>query len=160
MKKFLLLLIAWIFLISCTSEKSSTDIVNPDAEFLYFYWATCPHCQELNRMLEEGDYLSKISLEKREVYYNDVNRDSFLEVTQKLGLSEKDTWVPFVLEKSTGKFVTGVTPAFELLTSKLWEDENNNDIVDITETKEEMESDEVVIDESEEEVILPISIDE
>jgi len=134
MKKLLSLVIAWLFLISCAWEQASTDIINPDADFLYFYWATCPHCQELNKMLDDGDYLSKISVEKREVYYNDVNRDSFLEVSKKLGLSEKDTGVPFVLDKATGKHVTGVTDAFELLTSKIWNTDTQLEAEITTET--------------------------
>lgn len=143
MKKLLLLALTTLLLISCGgSQQASTDIINPDADFLYFYGATCPHCQELNKMLDDWDYLSKISVEKREVYYNDVNRDSFLAVTKKLGLSERDTGVPFVLDKATGKHVTGVTDAFELLISKIWEAELEAEIT--TETDNTSSTDEVI----------------
>jgi len=42
-------------------------------------------------MLEDGDYLSKIEIEKREVYYNDVNRELFLEVIKKYEISERES---------------------------------------------------------------------
>jgi len=121
MKKILLFLIAWVFLVSCTSTPSNqtTDIINPEADYLYFYGATCPHCQELNKQLEDWDYLSKISVEKREVYFNTVNQESFADIGDKLGLTDRERSVPFVLEKSTGTYVTGVTDAFNLLTSKV-----------------------------------------
>lgn len=121
MKKILLLITTALFLVSCgAAQQTSTDIINPDAEFLYFYGATCPHCQDLNAMLAEWDLISQISVEKREVYYNEVNQESFLAVGEKLGLPERERGtVPFVLNKVTGEHVTGVTGAFEMLTSNL-----------------------------------------
>jgi len=131
MKKILLFLAAWLLLVSCNqidTTTSSTDIINPDARYLYFYGATCPHCQELNRQLEEGDYISKISVEKREIYFNTVNQQSFSDVWDKLGLSDRDRSVPFVLDKTTGEYVTGVTDAFAMLTSNIIS--NDSDSVD------------------------------
>ena len=119
MKKILLLVFSIFMLVSCGWQSSNTDIINPDADFLYFYWATCPHCQELNTMLEDGDYLSKIEIEKREVYYNDVNRELFLEVIKKYEISERESWVPFVLNKKTWKYVTGSKEGFDMLTSEI-----------------------------------------
>lgn len=107
------------FLISSCGSSSSVDIINPDAEFRYFYGATCPHCQELNEAVKSEDLFSKISVEKREVYYNVANRDAFLALTKELGLSEKDTGVPFVYDKISGKHAVGVGPALELFKSRL-----------------------------------------
>lgn len=123
MKKVILWLIAWVALLGLAScapvKQDSGDIINPEADYVYFYGSTCPHCQELNKKLEEEDIYSKVALEKREVYYNSVNRDSFLAVQKKLGLDSENTGVPFVLEKATGEYATGVGPAFNLLTKNL-----------------------------------------
>ena len=70
-------------------------------------------------MLDEWDYWSKIQVEKKEVYYNDVNRESFLEVIKKYEIPERESWVPFVLDKETWKYVTGSKEAFEMLTRKI-----------------------------------------
>lgn len=105
-------------LVSCGNQ-NSTDIINPDAEFQYFFGATCPHCQELNEAVKNEDLFSKISVEKREVYYNTQNRDIFLALTKELGLSEKDTGVPFVYDTISGKHAVGVGPALELFKSRL-----------------------------------------
>lgn len=118
MKKILLSLLASsFFLISCGG--SSTDIINPEAEFRYFYGATCPHCQDLNALVEKEDLFSQIAVEKKEVYYNTANRDDFLALTKELGLSEKDTGVPFVYDTISGKHAVGVGPALELFKSRL-----------------------------------------
>ncbi len=119
MKKILAIL--WLtafFLVSC-SGTNSADIINPDSDFLYFYWATCPHCQELNRMVEEEDLFSKVSVEKREVFFNNENRELFLATTNALGLNESEVGVPFVLNRKTWEYAIGTQPAYNLF-SDTW----------------------------------------
>ena len=43
----------------------------------------------------------------------------FLALTKELGLSEKDTGVPFVYDTVSGKHAVGVGPALELFKSRL-----------------------------------------
>lgn len=120
MKKIIvwLLILTALILSSCGSS-SSVDIINPDAEYQYFFGATCPHCQELNEAVKSEDLFSKIAVEKKEVYYNDANRDAFLALTKELGLTKKETGVPFVYDKISGKHAVGVGPALELFKSRL-----------------------------------------
>lgn len=136
MKKILFSLLSLsFFLFSCGSSGSSVDIINPDAEYQYFYGATCPHCQELNGFVQDEDLFSKISVEKKEVYFNDANRDEFLALTKKLGLSEKETGVPFVYDKISGKHAVGAEPALNLFKSRL----ENNTITGSGETQKSIE---------------------
>lgn len=118
MKKLLLILLAPLFILaSCGGSAGPVDIINPDAEYLYFFGATCPHCQELNRIAEERDLYSQIPVEKREVYQNQENRDIFLALIEEL---EPDSdGVPFVYDRVTGQVAVGVKPALELMTSRL-----------------------------------------
>jgi len=118
MKKIIFTLIASAFiLVSCGGPKEPLDIINPDAEFRYFFGATCPHCQELNRIAGENDIYSRISIEKREVYGNDENRQLFLELIEEL--DAESSGVPFVYDTVTGKYAVWVRPALELMTSRL-----------------------------------------
>lgn len=117
MKKIIISIFMTLFLLSCGG--GSADIINPDAEYLYFYGATCPHCQELNRKIKEADILDKLSLEKREVYYNSENNKLFLQTAKDLEIEEGSIWVPFVLEKATWEYVIWVDWAFEMLSSSL-----------------------------------------
>jgi len=117
MKKILLLIISAVVLASC--GWTNKDIINPDADYVYFYGATCPHCIELNKQLDEAWILEELSVEKREVWYNNDNQAVFQAVVDEIGLEESRVWVPFVYEKSTGKHVTGTEPAFKMLSDSL-----------------------------------------
>ncbi len=125
MKKILFgLLLMLIFLTSCgNSQSNKADIINPDADFLYFYGWSCPHCQELNKEMKEANIYDQLAIEKREVYANDANRDLFRQTAESLGLSESDMWVPFVVNKNTQEYVVGVQPAMEM-----FEDAINNPV--------------------------------
>jgi len=114
MKKIFLGILAVIFLSSCWG--GSKDIINPDARYQYFYGATCPHCQELNKKLDAAGGVEQYSVEKREVYFNSDNNILFLQTAKDTGIDESRIGVPFVLDKETGSYAIGVDPAFNLLT--------------------------------------------
>lgn len=123
MKKILLFLALTLWLMSCGTVGNNTDIINPDAEYLYFFWATCPHCQELNKQVKEQDIFSQITVEKREVYFNDANRELFQAKVKELGLDEWGTGVPFVYDTVSGEHAVGVDPAMALFKSRLNQEE-------------------------------------
>ena len=101
----------WLFaLSSCSLTPASDDIINPDADYVYFFWKTCPHCQELNAWMKEEGTLDKHKIEKREVYFSPDNQNAFQAVIQALWLEEGTTWVPFLLRKSDSTHYIGVDP--------------------------------------------------
>lgn len=112
MKKILITCFTMLFLASCGSNNS--DVINPEAELLYFYGATCPHCQDLNRKIKESGGIEQFSVEKREVYYNPENNKIFLDTAKELKIEEGKVWVPFVYNKTTWKYAIGTEPAFEI----------------------------------------------
>lgn len=118
MKKILLILSICVFLVSC-GQSNSTDIINPDADFLYFFWATCPHCQELNNIIKDEDLFSKITVEKREVYFNQDNQKIFTDTIQKIGLNPDETGVPFVYDRVSETHAVWVDPALDLFKIRL-----------------------------------------
>lgn len=149
MKKILLILTASLFLLVSCGQKTAVDIINPDAEYRYFFGVTCPHCQELNRIAESKDLYSKISVEKREVYHNTENQAMFLALIEELDV--EGSGVPFVYDTVTGEVAVGVQPALKLMTSRLGQ---------VTETavEEVIENSEETIEKEEEEkeeLILP-----
>lgn len=117
MKKILSLLVLTLFVLVSCGQRAPVDIINPEAEYLYFFGATCPHCQELNRIAEERDLYSQISIEKREVYNNIENRDIFLALIEEI--EPESDGVPFVYDRVTGEVAVGVRPALEMMTSRL-----------------------------------------
>jgi len=119
MKKILSILVVSLFLLTSCGDRPPLDIINPDAEYLYFYGITCPHCQELNAIAEERDLYSQISIEKREVYNNAENRDMFLELIKEI--QPDSDGVPFVYDRVTWEVAVGVRPALEMMTARLWQ---------------------------------------
>ena len=117
MKKILLLIVAAVVLASCGGTQK--DIINPDADYVYFYGATCPHCIELNKQIEEAGILEELSVEKREVWFNNENQAVFQSVADELWLDDSKVWVPFVYEKATWEHVVGTDQAFEMLSGSL-----------------------------------------
>jgi hypothetical protein len=151
MKKILFTLIASLFILaSCGAERLPVDIINPDAEYLYFFGGTCPHCQELNRIANDNDLYSKISIEKREVYANTENQAMFLELIDELGV--EGSGVPFVYDKVTGEVAVGVKPALELMTSRLGQ-EPVDTITDETHSSDTMMDDTMMEEETEEDEV-------
>ena len=119
MKKFFILVAIFFWLASCGTVGNNTDIINPEAEYLYFFGATCPHCQELNKIMNDEGLFSKISVEKREVWFNEENQALFQEKITELGLEEWRVWVPFVYDKVSGEHAVGVDPALTLFKNRL-----------------------------------------
>ena len=128
MKKILTFLTLSLFLLVSCADRPPVDIINPDAEYLYFFGSTCPHCQELNKIAGERDLYSQISIEKREVYNNVENRALFQKLIDEI--QPDSDGVPFVYDTITGKVAVGVRPALELMTSRLW---NKNTSQEVTE---------------------------
>lgn len=155
MKKILGVLLLWLFILTSCGTKQSADIINPDADLLYFYGATCPHCQELNRRVEAEDLFSKISVEKREVYYNEANRQMFLDIIEKTKAERNG--VPFVYDKNTGKYVVWVEPAFELFKSYVDKKTTPDPIIEEPMSTDENNSEENIINE---EVMEEIPLEE
>lgn len=122
MKKILLvagLLLSILWLSACSLTPASDDLINPDADYVYFFGKTCPHCQELNGWMAQDGTHSKHAIEKREVYFNAENGAAFQAVTKALGLEEGSAGVPFMLRKSDNEYRIGVEPIKKLL----WEAE-------------------------------------
>lgn len=124
MKKILSFLLVSLFLLTSCGNRPPLDIINPDAEYLYFYGITCPHCQELNAIAEERNLYSQISIEKREVYNNAENRDIFLELIK--DIQPDSDGVPFVYDRLTWEVAVWVRPALEMMTARLWQSTNTS----------------------------------
>ncbi len=141
MKKLLIFLGLAIALVSCAPL--SDDIINPDAEYLYFYSKTCPHCTEVNAYMTDNNTHATYSIEKREITYNAENQRMFQVVTAGLGIE----WgsVPFVVHKESWEYTVGTGPVIALfppIEAPVWEETVNSDEAVVPE--EVVEVDEVI----------------
>ncbi len=126
MKKIFGCIMAIVMMLTFTScvKIEWDDIINPEANFIYYYWKTCPHCIALHKTLVKKDIYSKNILEKKEVWKNPKNQEEFKELTDKLWLAPEDVWVPFLYIKSSKKHHIGewnIVPILEAAIAEMWE---------------------------------------
>lgn len=69
----------------------------------YYYWETCPYCQQLNKYLTEVDWYNKLNIDKREIWNNKENALKMTEDLKRLGLENAKTWVPFLVVNENWK---------------------------------------------------------
>lgn len=100
MKKLFIAIIWILFLVSCTKSEETLDIINPNAEYVYFYWKTCPHCLKVNEYFVKNNIYDKYKIEKIEVWDNKENKKNFDSVVNELWLDSNDVWVPFIYKKA------------------------------------------------------------
>ena len=117
------MLIAWILGLSSCGEVKSDDILNPDADFIYYYGKTCSYCVDLDKTLKEKDIYSKNILEKKEVWTNRRNQAEFTALTTSLGLNPTQVGVPFMYVKSTKEHFIwewNIIPVLEAAIAATW----------------------------------------
>jgi len=74
------------------------------ASYIYFYWQWCSHCAKVSSFFTKNDLEEKYKIQKKEIYYNNENRESFLDYGNKLWITESDLWVPFMVSLDDNKY--------------------------------------------------------
>ncbi|MDD3793427.1 MAG: hypothetical protein PHI37_01325 [Candidatus Gracilibacteria bacterium] len=74
-----------------------------DTSYIYYYGQGCSHCANLDKYLTKVGGYDKLDIVKKEVYFNDENREEMISEGKRLGLSESDIGVPFFIINASGK---------------------------------------------------------
>ncbi|MFK7780172.1 MAG: hypothetical protein QM490_03405 [Candidatus Gracilibacteria bacterium] len=114
MKKNISLLIGFILLFipslvsANTGNIVSTGVIE-EISYLYYYGQGCSHCANVDEYMNAVDGYEKLNIEKYEIYFDDDNREKYLAAGKRLGLSEKELGIPFLIIIEDGKeaFLTG-----------------------------------------------------
>jgi len=67
-------------------------------EYLYYYGKTCSSCIQLDEFFKKNNIYNKYDITKKEVFYNDVNRQELLKKGKSLWYNLKDIKVPFFID--------------------------------------------------------------
>ena len=113
MKKILLAIISLFLLVSCGSSEP-LDVINPDADYIYFYWKTCPHCINVKKHFDANDIMNKYKIEKREVWTSKLNSEFFTKIVENLWLPSEEVGVPFLYKKSDKSYLIWDAKIIEL----------------------------------------------
>lgn len=95
MKKTFIKIFSFVALLFFSFNTYASETVYPDA-IIYYYWNGCSYCVGVDKFLEKNDAYKSLWIEKKEIWYDNTNRDAFLKAGEDLGLSVSSMWVPFV----------------------------------------------------------------
>lgn len=96
-----------------------------DMSYIYYYWQWCAHCANVDRYMKWVDWYDKLDIIKKEIYFDDDNRSSYLADWKRLWFAEENLGVPFLIANDWSKETAffGDTPIIEHFTGFLWEPE-------------------------------------
>ena len=96
------------------------------AEYIYYYWETCPYCANVEEYFDDNDIEDKFEIEKKEVYFNNYNRDDFLALWKDLWISLEKLSVPFLYDDEKNTHLVWDKPIINLFKEKLSSESQNN----------------------------------
>lgn len=103
------LLVGFLFLSSKTKNSQNISLPsNPE----YFWGDGCPHCANVAAFLDSWDKKDKITIDKKEVWSNQVNASLMQQRAKYCNISPSGMGVPFLFTPE-GKCLVGDTPIIE-----------------------------------------------
>lgn len=95
------------------------------ADYTYFYWEWCWYCANVADFFKKNKIEKLYDIEKKEVYFNNKNRDELLKTWEELWLELNKIWVPFLVNNIDKTHLTWDTPIIDYFQKKL---NNNTDV--------------------------------
>ncbi len=114
---------------SNSSNELSVESSIEDTSYIYYYWQGCWYCANVDKYMSSVDWYEKVNIDKREIYYNDQNREQMLADAKRLWLDPSSVWVPFLIINSWENSETLIwdKPVISHFENILWPaPENNN----------------------------------
>lgn len=87
-----------------TGPQSATEI---NSDIVLFYGRECPHCQEVEKFLEENKIAEKVKFNQLEVFHNSANQAILTEKAKICGVDEASIGVPFLFDVLENKCLIG-----------------------------------------------------
>ncbi|MDD2907793.1 MAG: hypothetical protein PHH98_04075 [Candidatus Gracilibacteria bacterium] len=106
-----------------------------ESSYIFYYGQGCTHCAKVEKYLEGVSGYEKLNIVKKEVYFDDKNRQEMLDDGKRLGLEESSIGVPFFVVNDDGKEtpIIGDVVIIDYLKTILGEvPENNNKTIVFT----------------------------
>jgi glutaredoxin len=87
------------------------------SEVILFYGDGCPHCTQVEQFIQENDIDSKLSFQRKEIYYNKENLELLSQKAASCGIASNQVGVPFLWDGS--KCHVGSTEVKNFFLSKI-----------------------------------------
>lgn len=122
LKKLLLLFVVFVGLFGFWFAK----------DYIYFYSQWCPHCTKVSKFFEENKIEDKFKIEKKEVMFNQENRQVYSKYCTKLSITPNEQAVPFLVINDWPKceYRMWDTPIIQYFKNEMWVTWDNTTKVD------------------------------
>jgi len=106
--------------------------------YIFFYGNWCAHCAQVEQYFDENDMYSKYNIASKEMYFDNDNREEFLNYWQQLQIPSSNMGVPFLLIDDNWEYnyILGDKPIIDFFEGK-----NSNDIILASAEKVEIDKD-------------------
>lgn len=98
-----------------TNPKEATEITS---DILLFYGRECPHCQEVDKFIEENKIAEKVKFDRLEIFHNSKNQAILTAKAQECGIQEAEIGVPFLFDATEKKCLLGAPDIEDFLAQK------------------------------------------
>jgi glutaredoxin len=97
-----------------SKPEGATEITS---DIILFYGRECPHCQEVEKFIEENKIAEKVQFDRLEVFHNSKNQALMVEKAKECGINNSEVGVPFLFDLVEKKCLIG-TPDIEKFLSQ------------------------------------------
>lgn len=107
----------------------STNETLDETSYIYYYGQWCSHCANLDKYMNSVWWYDKLNIVKKEIYFDDKNRQEMIDNWKRLWLDEASIWVPFFIVNNAWKETTMIGDGIiiDYFKTILWEaPENKN----------------------------------
>jgi len=98
------------------------------AQYIYFYWEWCPHCHEILKYFEDNNIDNKFDIEKKEIYFNNENREELLNIWSNFWITLSNIWVPFLVDSNLETYYSWDKEIKNFFEEKLKKENTNVDL--------------------------------
>jgi len=80
-------------------NKNQPNPNKPDGQIILFYGDGCPHCEIVDKYIDENKVEEKVYFVRKEVYNNEENQKELIEKAKICGIANNNIGVPFLWNK-------------------------------------------------------------
>lgn len=99
-----------------TGPEEATKITS---DVILFYGRECPHCQDVEKFIEENKIAEKVQFDRLEVFHNSQNQAVLTEKAQECGINDAEIGVPFLFDAVEKKCLIGAPDIENFFTAKV-----------------------------------------
>jgi glutaredoxin len=117
----LLFLVFSMVLVGCSfggaSPKNEAKPAEDNSAIILFYGTECPHCQEVERYLNENKISEKVQFSQREIFHDQANSALLVEKAKSCNVNLDNLGVPFLW--SEGQCIMGQQEIIQFFQNKI-----------------------------------------